>query len=129
MLLADDVEDLQVAYFHDLDRDGNCDANEWTGGDCPLPGAQAAPIPAYNPDASNNCFLRAVRFNFVVRTANQDAVAQQNASLASGTFIQLENAPARPAVLDGFRRRAFSRTVLPRNAPIRSGDSPRGCTV
>ena len=40
--LADDVEDLQVAYFHDADGDGDCDANEWRGGDCPAAGGKAS---------------------------------------------------------------------------------------
>jgi len=124
-LLADDVEDLQVAYFHDLDRDGACDANEWTGGDCPNAGVQG--FNPYVASAANNCFLRAVRINVVVRTAGQDATVAANPALASGAFIQTENAPAR-AGLDGFRRRAFSRTVLPRNSPINAGSSPRGCS-
>jgi prepilin-type N-terminal cleavage/methylation domain-containing protein len=125
LLLADDVEDLQVAYFHDLDRDGACDANEWSGGDCPDAGVQGF-IP-YAPGARDNCFLRAVRFNFVVRTAKQDAVAAANPAFARDAFIRTENAPAR-AGLDGFRRRVYSRTVLPRNSPINAGSSPRGCS-
>jgi prepilin-type N-terminal cleavage/methylation domain-containing protein len=125
MLLADDVEDLQVAYFHDGDRDGQCDANEWSGGDCPNAGVQG--FAAYNAWAKDNCTLRAVRFNFVVRTASQDPQALANPAVANSAFLQTENAPAR-AGLDGFRRRAFSRTVLPRNSPINAGASPRGCS-
>ena len=125
LALADDVEDLQVAYFHDLNGNGACDANEWSGGDCPAAGVQG--FNAYQANATDNCFLRAVRFNFVVRTANQDATAAQNPALAQGAFIQTENAPAR-AGLDGFRRRAFSRTIRPRNSPINAGSSPRGCS-
>jgi prepilin-type N-terminal cleavage/methylation domain-containing protein len=125
MLLADDVEDLQVAYFHDADRDGVCDANEWSGGDCPDPGVQG--FNAYAAQNADNCFLRAVRFNFVVRTANQDATVAANPATAASAFIRTENAPAR-AGLDGFRRRVFSRTVLPRNSPINAGSSPRGCS-
>ncbi|HEU4431478.1 MAG TPA: prepilin-type N-terminal cleavage/methylation domain-containing protein, partial [Myxococcota bacterium] len=73
LLLADDVEDLQVAYFHDdvgVIPNGTCDANEWSGGDCPAPGVQG--FNAYDSSAKDNCFLRAVRFNLVVRTADQD---------------------------------------------------------
>ncbi len=125
LALADDVEDLQVAYFHDLNGNGACDANEWSGGDCPAAGVQG--FNAYQANATDNCFLRAVRFNFVVRTANQDATAAQNPALAQGAFVQTENAPAR-AGLDGFRRRAFSRTIRPRNSPINAGSSPRGCS-
>jgi prepilin-type N-terminal cleavage/methylation domain-containing protein len=125
VLLADDVEDLQIAYFHDLDRDGACDANEWSGGDCPDPAVQG--FAGYVARNADNCFLRAVRFNFVVRTSNQDANVALNPAIASSAFIQTENAPAR-AGLDGFRRRAFSRTVLPRNSPINAGSSPRGCS-
>ncbi len=124
LLLADDIEDLQVAYFHDIDADGNCDANEWSGGDCPAAGVQG--FIAYQADTVNNCFLRAVRFNFVARTAAQDSVVAQNPATAQGSFIQTENAPAR-AGFDGFRRRPFSRTVIPRNSPINSGAVPRGC--
>jgi prepilin-type N-terminal cleavage/methylation domain-containing protein len=125
MLLADDVEDLQLAYFHDVDRDGACDANEWSGGDCPNPGVQG--FNAYASQNADNCFLRAVRFNFVVRTAAQDATVAADPATAQNAFIQTENAPAR-AGLDGFRRRVFSRTVLPRNSPINAGSSPRGCS-
>ena len=125
LLLADDVEDLQVAYFHDGDRDGNCDANEWSGGDCPDPGVQG--FNGYDARASDNCTLRAVRVNFVVRTANQDANALANPAYATGAFVQTENAPNRVG-LDGFRRRAFSRMVLPRNSPVSAGSSPRGCS-
>jgi prepilin-type N-terminal cleavage/methylation domain-containing protein len=125
LLLADDVEDLQLAYFHDLDEDGACDANEWSGGDCPDAGAQG--FNAYRSNSEDNCFLRAVRFNFVVRTSDQDTVVAQNAALAQSAFVQTENAPARPG-LDGFRRRVFSRTVVPRNSPLSAGSSPRGCS-
>lgn len=125
LLLADDVEDLQLAYFHDVDRDGVCDANEWSGGDCPDPGVQG--FNGYLASGVDNCLLRAVRFNFVVRTASQDATALADPASARSAFLQTENAPAR-AGLDGFRRRAYSRTVLPRNAPINSGSSPRGCS-
>jgi prepilin-type N-terminal cleavage/methylation domain-containing protein len=124
MLLADDIEDLQVAYFHDNDSDGNCDANEWSGGDCPAAGVQG--FNAFQANAVNNCFLRAIRFNFVARTANQDAVVALDPALAPYAFVQTENAPAR-AGFDGFRRRPFSRTVIPRNSPINSGAVPRGC--
>lgn len=125
MLLADDVEDLQVAYFHDNDFDGNCDANEWSGGDCPAAGVQG--FPGFQANAVNNCFLRAVRINFVARTASQDAVVAQNPALAPYGFVRTENAPARVG-FDGFRRRAFSRTINPRNSPINSGQVPRGCS-
>jgi hypothetical protein len=82
----------------------------------------------YQANAENNCFLRAVRFNFVARTANQDTVVAQNPAIAPYAFLQTENAPAR-AGFDGFRRRAFSRTVIPRNSPINAGKVPRGgCT-
>ncbi len=124
MLLADDIEDLQVAYFHDNDADGNCDANEWSGGDCPAAGVQG--FNAFQANTVNNCFLRAIRFNFVARTAKQDSVVALDPALAQSPFVQTENAPAR-AGFDGFRRRPFSRTVIPRNSPINSGAIPRGC--
>ncbi len=125
LLLADGVEDLQVAYFHDLDRDGVCDTTEWGGGPCANPVQATGP---YSSSARNNCLLRALRFNFVVRTANQDANTALDPAKATGGFMQTENAPARVGALDGFRRRVFSRTVMPRNAPINSGSSPRGCS-
>jgi prepilin-type N-terminal cleavage/methylation domain-containing protein len=126
LLLADDVEDLQVAYFHDDvgTPNGACNANEWSGGDCPDPSVQG--FNAYDSSAKNNCLLRAVRFNLVVRTADQDTVVAQNAALAQSPFVRTENAPARPG-LDGFRRRVFSRTVIPRNSDLFSGQSMRGC--
>ncbi len=106
LLLADDVEDLQVSYFHDVNDDGVVDANEWSGG---------AGGPAYTADGRDNSLLRAVRFSVVIRTASQDAVALQDPTKASGVFQVRENAPARAFPPDGYRRRVFTRTVLPRN--------------
>jgi prepilin-type N-terminal cleavage/methylation domain-containing protein len=125
LMIADDVEDLQVAYFFDGINTGACDANEWRGGDCPDPGLQG--FPTYQAWTANNCILRAVRFNLVVRTANQDAAAAQNPALAQNVFPVMENAPARPGA-DGFRRRVFTRTVLPRNGPSGAGPNERGCS-
>ncbi len=125
LVIADDVEDLQVAYFFDTINTGACDANEWRGGDCPDPGIQG--FPTYQAWTANNCSLRAVRFDLVVRTANQDAAALQNPALAQSVFPVTENAPAR-AGADGFRRRVFTRTVLPRNGAIGAGPTERGCS-
>lgn len=104
LVLANDVEDLQVAWFFDLDDDGVEDAGEWTGA------GGAAVFVASSWDAT---MIRAVRANIVVRTRAEDEQIDQ------GNFQNLENRVA-VAGNDGFRRRVHSTTVRLRNVGVRS---------
>jgi hypothetical protein len=100
VVLADDVEDLQLAAFFDLNDDGDVDANEYRGADA------AATFP---PPAWDNRELREVRFNFVVRSRMPDP------RLPGAVFQALENRVAPAGGPDGFRRRAFTAAVRTRN--------------
>jgi prepilin-type N-terminal cleavage/methylation domain-containing protein len=99
LVLAEDVEDLQIAYFVDLDDDKDIDANEFLG---------AAGEPVYSANGTNHEDLREIRFNFVMRSRRPEE------NLTGATFQALENRQA-IAGTDGFRRRAFIAAVRPRN--------------
>lgn len=119
MALADDVEDLQVAYFFDTDGDLEEDAPGET------PGAGGSPLPAqYDPTLWDHSTLKEVRVNLVARTRVEDTDALQNPGRAQGTFQITENraAPGNPA--DGFRRRVHTASVRPRNVGRRPLGSP-----
>ncbi len=115
MVLADDVEDLQVAYFHDADADGVIDPLEWSGDTVGTP---------YAANALDNTFLLAVRFNLVVRTANEDADVVQDPLLAFGVVQAIENSAVPVGPADGYRRRVHTRTVRPRNVGLRGVAAP-----
>jgi prepilin-type N-terminal cleavage/methylation domain-containing protein len=100
LALSDDVEDLQLAAFFDLDDDGLVDANEYRGVDA------GATFPPPNWD---NRELREVRFNFVVRSRLPDP------TLPGAVFQALENRVAPAGGPDGYRRRAFTAAVRTRN--------------
>jgi len=104
MVLANDVEDLQLALFYDLDDDGVIDALEY-------PGSAGA---EYESKSWNNEDLREVRVTVVARTRTQDPDVLANPNLASGVTQGFENRPAGVAA-DGFRRRSITLTVQPRN--------------
>ncbi|HVP30497.1 MAG TPA: PilW family protein [Myxococcota bacterium] len=103
LVLANDVEDLQVAWFFDLDQDGQVDPGEYRG----IGGGTA-----YNPAAVDGTFLREVRANVVIRTRTQDD------RLSGGKFQATENRGA-VAAQDGFRRRVLTTTVRLRNVGTR----------
>lgn len=105
MVLATDVEDLQLAMFYDADDDGVVDALEY-------PGADAEP--EYESGQLDNSKLREVRVTVVARTRAEDPNVLANPNLANGVTQGFENRP--PGVLaDGFRRRSITLTVQPRN--------------
>ncbi len=98
LLLAEGVEDLQVAYF--LDENGN---NALDGGE--LYGISGNNYLAKTSDASE---LRAVRFNVVTRTRLPDDEFTQ------GYFQATENRDP-IAGQDGYRRRVHTAIVRMRN--------------
>jgi hypothetical protein len=102
LILAGDVEDLQVAYFFDqAPENGQIEEN------LEVPGDPDSVV--YDPaDNWDNSKLREIRLSFVVRSSRPDL------NLPGAIPQALENhAPA--AVADGFRRRVFRATVRPRN--------------
>lgn len=103
LILTGDVEDLQVAWYFDLDNDGQVDVGEYRG----IGGGTA-----YNPSALNATFLREVRANVVVRTRYEDD------RLDGGQFQAMENRQP-VAGEDGFRRRVLTTTVKLRNVGTR----------
>jgi prepilin-type N-terminal cleavage/methylation domain-containing protein len=114
MVLANDVEDLQVAFFFDADDDGAIDAGEYRG---TLNGG----VPQdYQSGDEDNRELREVRVTVVARTRSQDPDVLVNPTLANSVTQAAENRPV-GAAADGFRRRAIALAVRPRNTQRYSG--------
>lgn len=111
MVLADDVEDLQFAFFYDVDEDGLV-----TSQVAEYPGSAGGSI--YQPRNWDNSFLTEIRVNIVARTSAQDADVARAPGMAQGQFQVTENRVA-PAGVDGFRRRVHTATVRPRNVGMR----------
>ncbi len=101
LVLAEDVEDMQVAYFFDANANGNVDAGD-------NPGVVGQPYVAANED---NSTLREVRLNFVIRTRGTDP------SFTQGRFQTTENrvAPAATVQDPQLRRRVHTTTIRIRN--------------
>ena len=121
MLLAEDVEDMQVALHFDLDDDGVVDGDPRPapqyppfGSNTEYPGSLAGGV-QYTSGSWNHSTLREIRLSIVIRTRNQDVAAIENPNLATNTFIAMENRNPPGAPADGFRRRVFTMTVQPRN--------------
>jgi prepilin-type N-terminal cleavage/methylation domain-containing protein len=121
VVLAEDVEDMQAAYFFDVDGDGVVDGDPRPtpqmppfSSDSEYPGSTPAGV-LYQSGTWDHSELREIRLSMVVRTRAQDQAAVENAAMAVHTFIAMENrvAPAQPP--DGFRRRVLTMTVQPRN--------------
>jgi len=103
MLLSQGVEDLQLAYFLDADGDDVIDSGELKGD------TSGNSYAAQGTDMQD---LREVRLNLVVRTRSEDEEFD-------GRLQATENRAA--AAADGFRRRVYTTTVLPRNLLGRIG--------
>jgi len=103
MILAKDVEDLQVAYFYDSDHDNQATGNEYRGDDGANP---------YDTTLVDGNDLREIRFNVVVATRDDDPRNPDN----SGTGQVRENRTSASAPGDdGKRRRIYTATVRVRN--------------
>jgi prepilin-type N-terminal cleavage/methylation domain-containing protein len=103
--IAADVEDLQVAFFFDVDNNGQMGA----------PAAENPGSAAGNPYVSSawdNRQLREVRLNVVVRSRDPDPTDRQGLTQAT------ENRAA-AAATDQFRRRVHTATVRLRNVGFR----------
>lgn len=106
LVLASDVDDLQVAFFYDVDEDRVID-----GLAVEYPGSAGGLV--YQPENWDGTTLREVRINFVVRTRDDDD------RLSEGQFQVTENRVAGAAPADGFRRRVHTATVRLRNVGTR----------
>jgi prepilin-type N-terminal cleavage/methylation domain-containing protein len=104
LLLADGVEDLQLAFFLDSNGNFSLDVGE-------LHGISGNNYVAKDSDAGD---LRAVRFNVVSRTRSEDERFTQ------GFFQNMENRDA-IAGQDGYRRRVHTAIVRMRNIGDRVG--------
>jgi hypothetical protein len=111
MVLADDVEDLQFAFFYDTDGDG-----EEVGDGSDYPGSAAGPI--YQSNIWDNSELTEIRVNVVARTRTQEAEVLKNPAIAQGQWQVTENR-VDPGGFDGFRRRVLTAIVRPRNVGLR----------
>ena len=105
MVLANEVEDFQVAYFIDSDGDGT------VTNDDEYPGSADATNP-YQSRNTDHSDLREIRFNIVVRQRNEDQTYTEG-------FQQATENRAAVGAADGFRRRVFQSTVRQRNIGYR----------
>lgn len=116
-LLANSVEDFQVAYFFDANNDGLPSPATATtlvdlaGTTTTPPAASVPPGIVYDPSARDNQDLKEVGFSFVVRSRATDP------EFTGGQFINNQNRDA-IAGFDGFRRRTIEGRVRPRNIGI-----------
>ena len=101
VMLAKDVEDLQVAWFYDANDNGQVDANEYQGGSGTV----------YDNTLVDGNDLREVRVSLVVRTSADDP---RNLS-AAGTGQAIENRTGSVAGNDGRHRRVHQSTIRVRN--------------
>jgi prepilin-type N-terminal cleavage/methylation domain-containing protein len=118
VVMAEDVEDLQLAAFFDAGLDGVIgalpsttpppwnDANEYPGSD--------APNSWYVSGARDNRELREIRVTIVARTRAWDPDAAANPAFANN-FPQSPENRVVAAAADGFRRRVITLTITPRN--------------
>lgn len=105
VVIVDQVEDLQIAWFFDLDGDQLVDPGEY------IADGQGV-ADAYEPTTLDSSLLREVRINVVIRTRDEDP----NETWQGGIGQVTENRdPDSVAPMDGARRRVHSATVRLRN--------------
>jgi prepilin-type N-terminal cleavage/methylation domain-containing protein len=110
VLLANDVEDLQVAYFFDLDDDRVLDAGEFQG-DLGQAVGDGIAVP-YDSAAVDGSMLRQVQISLVTSTREDDPNDDAPAMIQQVTG---NRNPATIAAPDRKRRRVYSSTVRLRN--------------
>jgi hypothetical protein len=105
VVIANDVDDLQVAYFIDADGNGRVtNDDEYEG--------SALAASEYESQNTDHSDLREIRFNLSVRSRSADP------GFVDGFMQAMENRAAVGAS-DGFRRRTYTATVRPRNVGFR----------
>lgn len=105
VVIASDVDDLQVAYFIDADENGRVtNDDEYEG--------SALAADEYESANTDHSELREVRFNLSVRSRTEDP------AFIDG-FMQATENRAAVGTTDGFRRRTYTATVRPRNVGFR----------
>lgn len=105
VVIANDVDDLQVAYFIDADGDGRVSNDDEYEG-------SALAASEYDPQNTDHSELREIRFNLSVRSRAPDPTFTDG-------FMQAAENRAAVGVSDGFRRRTYTATVRPRNVGFR----------
>jgi type IV pilus assembly protein PilW len=93
--IAEDIEDLQIAYGVDSNNNRIIENNEWVN----------------NPTANQIDLIRLVRVTIVARTAQPDPALRNVAQ----TVPAIEDRPARANLMDGYRRFILTRIVKTRN--------------
>lgn len=116
LVIAEDVEDMQLAVWFDADTDGTQDNGEYWGS---LPAAPATGG-NYVSTALDHRLLREIRVNLMLRTRQQDPNVTATVAAAQGQFQNLENRNTALPPRDGFVRRVQTLTIRPRNVGLRS---------
>ena len=110
VLMANDVEDMQLALFFDLDDDGVVDAGEFQGDDGSAVG-DGIPV-AYSPTSTDGRRLKQVQLNLVMATArddpNADGIQGRQQSTGNRDISSLPGP-------DRKKRRVYRSTVRLRN--------------
>lgn len=113
ILLANDVEDLQLGLLFDLDDDGILDPGEFQG-DLGQAVGNGVPVP-YVAEAVDGRTLRQVQLSVATMTRDPDPHPQ---APLHQTQITGNRNPASIPAADGRRRRVHVATVRPRNVNI-----------
>ena len=104
LLLAKGVEDLQLAYYLDLNGNNQIDSGEMIGTE--------AGTNDYEAEGTDMSDLREVRLNLVVRTRAEDEGFTGRPQAKENRAVGAD---------DGFRRRAYTNTIMLRNMFSRIG--------
>jgi prepilin-type N-terminal cleavage/methylation domain-containing protein len=112
LLLADDVEDLQIGFFYDFDDDGDVDAGETIG---------HTAANDYESSSFDNRELREIQVSFVVRSRAPDPEFGGPNDPQGQFQAAFNRVPV--AGNDRFRRRVYTTSVRPRNVGHRPDDN------
>lgn len=116
LVIAEDVEDMQLALWFDADTDGTQDNGEYWGS------APADPLTggAYVSTARDHREVREIRVNLMLRTRQQDPNVTATTATPQGQFQNLENRNTAAPARDAFVRRIQTLTIRPRNVGHRT---------
>ncbi|MCP3985189.1 MAG: prepilin-type N-terminal cleavage/methylation domain-containing protein [bacterium] len=114
LVIAQDVEDMQLAAWFDVDNDDVQDAGEYFGARTAAPADPLAGV-QYLQNQRNNQRLREIRVNLMLRTRTQDANVLATGAQPQGQYPNLENRNTAQPVADAFVRRVHTLAIRPRN--------------